>query len=438
MNETKLSSHVDTIRQAFGYINKFKGETFVIMLDDILLQDPGFHILISDIILLNKMGIKIAIVPGAKNRIDKILSSFDIDYNYENNIRISSEESIQFIKMAAFDVCNHIMTIISENNADGCIGNWTKARAIGVRNGTDYQTTGLVEKINRKIPIMLLEDGIIPIFPNIGWNLTGKPYNISSNELALRTSTALGASKLFFLTDSDHFSEDRIKVPEGLKNGDQGKISNLTPSEAEEIIKVNDTFSDDINILSNAYEACSKGVERVHIVNGTKEGTLLKEIFSDTGLGTMIYSDQYENIRKIKKKDIPQALNIINRYSESGALLKRSEQDILSNIENFYVFERDNIVHATGGIRYYPDSSAEIMGIGVDEDYKNLGTGKKIVNYLIEKARKEGYTRIFLLTTHAYDWFQQIGFREGKITELPEEKQDHYNRERNSRILVLE
>ena len=199
MDKSKLKEQSEIIRQAFGYIDRFKNELFVIKIDDILISNPLFPMLIKDLVLLHRMGIRIILVPGARTRIDEVLKTYNVSCSTVNGIRISPPESIPFIKMAAFDVSNNLMTMLAECEAHAVIGNWVRARSIGVRNGINYQSSGTVERLQIDILNNVLEDGLIPIFPNIGWSGKGKPYNLSSNELALTLSIELKAAKLFLL-----------------------------------------------------------------------------------------------------------------------------------------------------------------------------------------------------------------------------------------------
>ena len=90
MDKLSLKEQVEIIRQAFGYINQFHNETFVIKIDGTLINNPLFPILIKDLVLLHKMGIRIILVPGAKTRIDEILETYKIKCRTVNGIRISS------------------------------------------------------------------------------------------------------------------------------------------------------------------------------------------------------------------------------------------------------------------------------------------------------------------------------------------------------------
>jgi len=172
MDKTILKEQVEIIRQAFGYINQFKGQTFVIKLESSLISHPLFPLLVRDVVLLHRMGINVILVPGARDRINEVLKKYAIRCKTVNGVRVSPPEAIPLIKMAAFDVTNKIMTMLAENGANGVIGNWVRAKSIGVRNGIDFQSSGIVEKVQVDIVNKVLTEGIIPIFPG-GANVTG-------------------------------------------------------------------------------------------------------------------------------------------------------------------------------------------------------------------------------------------------------------------------
>ena len=208
MGKNSLKEQVEIIRQAFGYIERFKGETFVIRISSELIASPFIPVLLKDLVLLHRMGIRIILVPGARSRIDEVLATYGVACRRLGGIRISPPESIPFIQMAAFDVSNRIMTVLAEFGANAVIGNWVRARSIGVRDGVDYQSAGIVDKLQTDVLVKVLDEGMIPIFPNIGWSARGTPYNLSSNELAATISVLLKASKLFFLTNRRTLSAD--------------------------------------------------------------------------------------------------------------------------------------------------------------------------------------------------------------------------------------
>jgi amino-acid N-acetyltransferase len=439
MDKQQLKEQVETIRQAFSYINQFQGKTFVIKIEGSLISHPYFPVLIKDIALLHRMGIRVVLVPGAKNRIDEVLKTYNIRYDIVNGIRISTPESIPFIKMAAFDVSNKVMTMLAENDTNAVIGNWVRARSIGVKNGVDFQSSGMVEKLETGIINNVLGEGLVPIFPNIGWNSQGKPYNLSSNELAFTIATELKAAKLFFINETGGIRAKGFAVPKSVYVSSEGFISQLTVQEAQQFLDKNgDAGSSgrtDAELVSLGYRACKNGVMRVHIINGQLDGMILKEIFSNRGFGTMIYANQHENIRPMDHADVPEVLQLMKPYIAGGTLIERTTADLVEHLPDYAVYEVDGTVHACAALHRYPGGKAEIAGMAVDQLYASLGIGTKIVSYLLDKAAKMKIRQVFVLTTQAMDWFSSLGFRKADIKDLPKQRREKYDSKRNSLVL---
>jgi amino-acid N-acetyltransferase len=425
---------VDTIREVFQYLHRFAGKTFVIKIDYRIIVDTHFAILMADIARLHEVGIKIVLIPGAKERIDDILAVYRIEDRIIGGVRATSSEAIPFIKMAAFDVANRLMTSLSGAEINAVIGNWVRAKGIGVVQGIDYQSAGLVERILTKEIRNLTNDGFVPILPCIGWSTTGRPYNIASNELAVVTASRLGAEKLFFITAEDGIFAKDYTVPEGIPVSPTGRISNLSLADVEAFFAANPEGSRPEQ-LERARRACEAGVERVHILDGRKDGVLLKEIFSNLGSGTMVYSNRYSGIRPMKHNDVSEVLRVMTPFVEQGILVPRLEETLADTYRDYIVFEVDGAIHASAALHRY-GNCGEIAAIAVEDNYSHLGVGPRLVGYLCELARKTGVTSVFVLTTRTADWFLSLGFEEGDLSSLPEQKRASYNLERKSKILI--
>lgn len=442
MEAQKLKAQAELIRQVFEYIHRFKGRTFVIKIEGSLMSHPFFPLLVKDLVLLHRQGIQIVLVPGAKQRIDEILTRYHVAWQTVEGVRISTPEAVPFIKMAAFDVSNRLMTQLAENATEAVIGNWVRSRGIGVLRGVDFQMSGVVERINVPIVRKILQDGLVPIFPNIGWSATGKPYNISSSELAARLAGALRADKLFFVSDQLGSGAREYLLPAGLERSDEGILTHLTAAQARELVGLNRDKSGEemLELLRLAHGACSEGVSRVHIVDGEVEGVILQEIFSSRGCGTMVYANQHENIREMQPRDIPEVLRIMQPFVEKQILLSRTESELAERSGDYVVYEVDGIVHACGALHLSASAAdrGEIAGVAVDETYAGLGIGKRVLSFLIERARKLQLRWLYVLTTQTWDWFVQFGFRDGGVADLPPDKRELYDRRRNSRVLLLD
>jgi amino-acid N-acetyltransferase len=436
MEPEQLREHVETIREVFSYLRQFRGTTFVVKIDVAVLADPLFSVLVKDLALLHESGIRIAITPSAKERIDEVLGTYHVPYTFVKGIRVTSEEAIPFIKMAAFDVSNRVMTMLSANGVTAVIGNWVRARGMGVIEGVDYKSAGVVESVRVQTVRKVLDDGIIPIFPCIGWSSVGTPYNISSNELAVVVATSLGAEKLFFLTAREGYTASSFAVPETVPVAPDGRLANFSLSDLDEFFAANPGRDNDMELLQRARRACAAGVERVHILDGRGEGVILKETFSNLGSGTMVYSNRYGGIRPMAPKDVSDVLRIMRPFVERGILVPRSEGQLEEACQDFIVFEVDDSVHACAALHEYPDGVAEIAGIAVDESFLHLGVGPKMVDFLCERARRKGIPSVFVLTTQTADWFQKLGFDESDPSVLPEKKRQAYDLQRKSRVFV--
>lgn len=435
--------HTEGIRDVIRYIRKFKGTTIVIRMDDDVVDSPLFSSHIHDLALLHETGIRIVLIPGAHNHINRVLDSYGIAWKIQNTIRITSEEGMNFIKMAAFDVSNRIMTRLSAEKLTAVIGNWVRARGRGVIDGTDYGSAGFVEKIQLDSLLAALEDGFIPIIPCIGWTSTGKPYNISSTELAVATATALKAEKLFFLGGGNTISIDDFSIPESASLSPEGRLAALSIDDIDPFLENNreseaasfpyDKMSD---LLIQARNACLAGVTRAHILDADIDGVLPAEIFSDLGSGTMIYVNNYGTFRTMTRDDIPAVLSLMNPFVEKNILLPRTSEDLEQKAHEFVVFEIDGGIRACAALHAYPENVGEIAGLAVDEAYAHMGIGPRLMDLLIQRAKSAGFSSIFVLTTQSADWFEKFGFILSEPGKLPKERQEKWDQKRRSRVLL--
>jgi amino-acid N-acetyltransferase len=401
-----------------------------------LVDTPSFPGLIRDLALLAENGIRIVLVPSGGTRIDELLALYSIETRKVDGIRISTSEAMPLIQMAAFDTATRLMNQLARNGVEAVIGNWVRARAYGVRNGVDFQRTGLVDKISVELLERSLEDDFVPILPCIGWSAIGEPYNISSIELATQLAIGLKARKLFFLTEGEPLSLMLLEPGrEGVTIRD-GCVSRMTLKAAEAAASDPDASlgAQDREMLRQSVAACRGGVERVHFIDGDMEGGVLKEIFSTLGYGIMVHDDPFENIRPMRMEDIPDVLRIMEGWIEQGVLVRRTEADLQRKLADFAVFEADGTVRGCGALHRYGPDKAEIAGIAVDENFGHAGIGRRVVQYLIEEARGLGLSGVFILTTRTADWFQKLGFAPGGVEDLPEERRATYDAARKSRI----
>ena len=441
-----LSESAKQIRDVINYIKIFKDALAVIHIDDQIIDSALLPSLIHDIALIHQAGLKVIVAPGARKQISEILDGAKIEWKIQKGSRVAPESAMPLIKTAAFDVANTIMNHLAGENRTAVIGNWVKARAKGVLDGTDYGTAGEIDKLKIDVIKQTLDDGFIPIFPCIGWNDLGKPYNISSTELAQQIACGLKAQKLFYILPDPKISKNEFSLPDSVHLNGDGNIPAMNLAEAEEILRMNGDCGTDasehraqiLSLLRLAKDACKKGVDRVHILNGNVDGILPCEIFSGIGSGTMVYNNGYGDLRAMQPQDIPSVLSLMNPFVQKGILLERTAKQLKADLDSYIVYNVDEGIHACAALKVYHESGAssqaEICAVAVDPAYGNMGVGPKIVNYLLDKARAQKIKSVFVMTTQTADFFEKLGFAPDSIDSIPPERKKLWSPERGSKV----
>ncbi len=450
MQETNIHNKANSIRDVIRYLKRFKNALVIIYIDEETIDSPLFINHIRDICLIHESGIRVILVPGAKKRIDEILSKNNISWSFHNNCRITGEEAIPLIKMAAFDVSNQIMTAFAGEKIGAVIGNWVRSRGKGVINGFDYGSSGEIDKLDVESINKILDNRFIPIFPCIGWSIAGKPYNISSIELSEQIATHLKADKLFFLVKDAVINDCSFIIPKSISVSPDGNIPAMSLDETELFIKTNkhslankttnnqSLVEKILNLLELAKSACSQGVTRTHILNGSFDGSIPCEIFSDFGSGTMIYKENYGKIREMTFDDIGTVLSLMQPFVNKGILLPRTKEDLSLNYKYYIVYELDGAIRACASLIPYKDGQLEIAGVTVAQDYSKIGIGPMLIKNLIQKGKDRHAKSIFLLTTQTSDWFESLNFKTDSIDSIPEERKKLWTKDRGSKVMRLQ
>lgn len=433
---------VNTIREVFDYIRRYKGKTFVLKIEDSLIHHALFPLLMKDIVQVRDIGIRLIIVIGTRTTIEKHLARAGIKTEKVNGIRITPKAAMAPVKLAAMEVVQSVISLLSAGNANGIMGNWIRARSLGVRDGQDFQYTGQVEKIRSGIILKLLDQGFIPVMYNIGMNAVGDCYNLNSDQVAQQVCLDLDIEKLFFIRAQDAIPANGMDLPPGSQVHPNGQImSNMDLTHVNFMLDRNrERLSfEDQTLLTYSKTVIDRpnGVNRVHIIDGRREGRLLQEVFSSIGGGTLIYGNQYAHIRRAELADVPEILHLLDGYMRKGNLVMRTAADIRNRIDAYHIYAVDHAVYGCGALYELGDGWAEIGAVAVNAAYKSKGIGRGLVQYLIHTAREHDIKTLFLLTTQAADWFFEFGFTWAEPTALPEAKRKAYNPKRNSRVLLL-
>ncbi len=192
-------------------------------------------------------------------------------------------------------------------------------------------------------------------------------------------------------------------------------------------VRAADVTDEQLEMLRSAADVCHAGIPRVHILDGSMPAVLLSELFSNEGVGTMVYADSYRVIRPLREEDIVELLGMIGRSVRNSRLVPRSYGDIEKNLADYSVMDIDgNVVGSVALHRYegYEDT-AELACLYVKQSHENLGYGIELARHAEARARKLGLTTIFALTNRAAGFFQkQMGYEELSPDDIPPIRRD--------------
>ena len=189
----------------------------------------------------------------------------------------------------------------------------------------------------------------------------------------------------------------------------------------------------------HAVAACKAGVPRVHVINGGVDEGLLAEVFTNEGIGTLIYANEFQQIRRAMKKDIRSILNLTKSSVASEELVKRTRTTIEKQLVDYHLFEIDKNPVACVALHVYPEQKkGELACLYVSSSHENQGIGTKLIQYVENKAREMGLGELITLSTQAFTYFQSKGgFSEGTPDDLPPARREKYDQSgRNSKVLV--
>jgi len=427
---------VQWFRNAAPYINAFRKQTFVIYFSGDVLADNEFPSLIHDITLLNSLGVKLVLVHGARSQIENRLKELNIQSKFFQGLRVTDNKVMHVIKEVSGSIRIDLEALFSTSlkytpmagsQMNIISGNYVIAKPQGIINGVDYLHTGDIRKIDICSIERSLCAGDVVLLSPIGYSPTGETFNLNGEDVATLSSIELQADKLIFIDDT-----------RGIFNEKKELINEVTTQELNKIITQADTQqSDIIRHYQRICYASEKGIKRVHIIDRNIEGSLLLELFTQRGIGTLVSTDQLEDIRSANIEDVNGIIELIKPLEDAGFLVKRSRERLETEINNFYVIEREKKIIGCGALYICKNKQqAEIACLAISANYRSQGRGEKLFSYICKQAKTMGLKQIFILTTQATHWFIEYGFEKKSLQHLPNEKQALYNYQRNSAVYI--
>jgi amino-acid N-acetyltransferase len=422
--------NVSDLREILQYVPRFREKTFVIAVDGETVASENFANILVDLAVLRSLSIRAILVHGAARQIEDLASSRGVKLSNSDGTGITDAETLQVSIDAAIRLTNEIMEGLSAVDLRAAYMNSIIAHPAGILAGQDQLFTGKVERVDVKAIRFLLDQGIVPVIPPLGFDGEGRTYRVNSDAVAVEVAEVVQATKVIFLTPTATFAGARGWLPH-----------QLSINETAELLKKQRGLAT-VSLLSKlecAARACRQGVPRAHLLDGSINEALLTEVFSHEGIGTMVYSNEYQQIRRVFKKDVRGVMTLIRQSVKSEELIRRTRSEILEHLEDYWLLEVARSPVACVALHAYPEEkSGELACLYVSKGHENQGYGRKLMAFIETLAADHGLRQLFALSTQAYSYLQQKGgYTEAGVDILPPSRREKYlSSARNSKILI--
>jgi len=274
-----------TLVEALPYIRKFQGKTLIVKYGGSIMVDDHLRALFAqDVILLKYVGLNPIIVHGGGKEISKWMNRLGKEAIFIDGLRYTDEETMEVAEMVLSGKINNDLVSLINQHGGKAVGLSGKdadlviAQKVKSMDAQDLGFVGDIESVDYTLLTTLCDRGYIPVIASVARNQAGDTLNMNADHIAEGIASAMKAEKLIFLTDVQGIMKE-------------GKfLGHITLDEAQQLIKHPDIKGGMIPKLHCAIDALEGGVNRVHIINGTIEHAVLLEVFTDTGIGTMLSS----------------------------------------------------------------------------------------------------------------------------------------------------
>src|SRR5579871_6769325 len=282
------------LRGILQYIPQFREKTFIIEVDGAIVTDENFGNILLDVAVLRSLNIRVVLVHGASAQIKALGEERKVKPSNLDGAGVTDADTLQLALTAANRLTHEILEGLAANDLRAASTNAIIAHPMGIIQGVDHLYTGKVERVDVELLQTLLAQGVVPVIPPLGFDGDGKTYRVNSDAVAVAIAEALKAAKLIYVT-----ALDGIMV--------QGRmIRQMIVADLESVLALqkNDVGTEQLSKATHAVAACKAGIPRVHVINGKVDEGLLAEVFSNEGIGTLIYANEYQQIRRALKKDV--------------------------------------------------------------------------------------------------------------------------------------
>lgn len=411
------------LRGILEYVPMFRGQVFVVSVDGSIVDDDNFANVVTDIAVLQNLHIRVVLVHGIGRQLKAMSQERGQPITDAYGSGPTDAATLALATKASGVVSQLVLQGLSRNGLKAALSNAVRSTEVGVLGGVDYRHTGKVDKIDLDLVRTLLEQDIVPVFSPICFDRDGQPLRVNSDTLATELAIRLKASKLIYLTPHD-----------GLMINGQVEV-NLPLETLRQTLR-NAPQSIDPRLLSKARQvaiALENGVPRAHLLDGRVFSCLLTEIFDKVGLGSMVHANDYQQLRRARRRDAGNIFHMLrNAATRTEAVRFKSRDEVLANIDRFFVFEIDDSLIGCASLTPLGQGVAELGSVLVQPFYQGRGVGRKLVEYGQKLAAEQGYWRVIALSTQTAPFFREVcGFAAGSVEDLSPERRKVY--EQNGR-----
>lgn len=286
-----------TLQDAHAYIRLFRGKTFVVKISGAILADERARgIVAEDVALLHHVGIRIVLVHGGGPQLDALCERFQVPREIVAGRRITDERTLDLAKMLfrgqlnadlVGSLASQGLRAVGLSGMDGAtvVGHRRPPRTVrdpaeGTEQMVDFGYVADVDAVDPRLPRLLLENDMVPVFCSLCGTPEGGILNVNADTIAARLAMALGAEKLILCATVPGLLEDAKDPRRLVSYGDLGTI--------DELVRQRAVSGGMLPKLAAVGEALRGGVNRVHIIDGTRPHSLMQEIFTNEGCGTML------------------------------------------------------------------------------------------------------------------------------------------------------
>lgn len=417
------------LRGILKYVPMFQNQVFVIAVDGHIIEDPLFNSLLLDIAVLRNLHIRVIFVFGIGQPLRKSGETNAIKLSDCHGTGKVDEVTLDLATKAASDVSHRVMQGITKLGIQCATTNAIRATSVGIIKGEDQEFLGKVDKIDGNALHQLLGNHILPVISPIAFNRDGDPLRLDSDHLATEVAISIAASKILFITSHTGLMVNgkfhRALETDKLRRMFSDNAENLEPS----ILKK----------CKYALQALDGCVSRVHILDGLQADSLLNEVFSSVGVGTLFYNNEYQKIRWARPEDARTLFDLTREATESKELANRSLKEIEASIESYFVYDIDGNILGCGCLLCYPKEQIfEVASLIVKKTHSGQGIGQNLVSFAEEKAAELDAKCLVAMSTQTISFFtKKCGFEEASIEDLPTTRSEQLKAsQRNSRVLI--